>query len=98
MYLPPSSMEASKLCPVWSANACMSFTEPQSVEIILSTCPDSISASAFLVFTTGKGHDMPLASNSLSKFIGSHSCKLFKLSSRLHCYIERHVHYRNSLG
>src|SRR5512134_1814624 len=69
MYSPLASAEDSSSFPVCLAKACMSFTEPGSVAMILSTWPDCISASDFLVRRIGSGQFRPRASSSLSKFI-----------------------------
>src|SRR3990172_6558212 len=56
----------SSALPVCLENAWKSFTDPGSVARILSTWPEVMSVSAFLVRRMGSGQFRPRASSSLS--------------------------------
>src|SRR5262245_2068896 len=80
-----SSIVESSEWPVCLENACMSLTEPGSVAMILRTCPEVMSVSAFLVLRTGNGHDSPLASSCLlnSTFPApSNDCRNYRINPR----------------
>src|SRR5688572_9816296 len=61
--------EDSRALPVWREKAWKSLTEPGSVASTLSTWPDAMSVSAFLVRSIGSGQLSPRASSSLSNWM-----------------------------
>ena len=59
----------SRILPVWSEKTWKSITAPGSVAIILSTCPEAMSARDFFERRIGSGQFRPRTSSSLSKFM-----------------------------
>ena len=65
---PLSTVDSSAL-PVCLQKAAKSLTEPGSVEMTCSTCPDVMSVSAFLARKMGSGQLRPFTSRALSMVV-----------------------------